>query len=93
MATCSKCGAVIPEGKEDCVICGSNPNAVTAPPPFRINGSDDIAAILLRIEETERKNQKLLKSISSATAILAGVTIIQILILFSNFSSFARFFM
>lgn len=88
MATCLKCGAVIPEGKEACVICGSNPNEVTAPPPFRTNGSDDISAILLRIEETERKNQKLLKSISSATAILAVVTIIQILIVFSTFARF-----
>ncbi len=85
MATCLKCGAEIPEGKVTCETCEANPSAVSAPLPFRVNANDDVTAILLRIEETERKNQRLLKSISSATAILAAVVIFQFLALLFGF--------
>lgn len=86
MKSCIKCGAALSENVDYCEACGTSQNGTVAPKPVAAqNSHDDIKAILLRIEEIERKNQILFKSISSATAILAGLVILQVLSLLFSF--------
>ena len=78
MAKCIKCGVELPDGATFCEGCGTNQCSANNDFPS-IPVSNEIE-ILQRIEEGQQKNLKLLKSISSSTAILAAVAIIQIIL-------------
>ncbi|MBO6231756.1 MAG: zinc ribbon domain-containing protein [Ruminococcus sp.] len=76
MSKCIKCGAELPEGSAFCAACGTNQ---TVPQQFTPPSE---AELLQRIEQGQQENRRLLKSISSSTAILAVVVIIQVLLAF-----------
>ena len=64
------------EGSAFCAACGTNQ---TVPQQFTPPSE---AELLQRIEQGQQENRRLLKSISSSTAILAVVVIIQVLLAF-----------
>lgn len=78
MAKCIKCGVELPDGATFCEDCGAN--QCSANNDFPSTPVSNEIEILQRIEEGQQKNLKLLKSISSSTAILAAVAIIQIIL-------------
>lgn len=78
MAKCIKCGAEMPDGTVYCPNCGTNQLPVIKDFPTIPATSE--AEILQRIEEGQKENRRLLKSISSSTAILAAVVIIQVIV-------------
>ena len=74
MTKCIKCGAELPEGSAFCAACGTNQ---TAPQQFTPPSEVEL---LQRIEQGQQENRRLLKSISSSTAILAAVVIVQVIL-------------
>ena len=66
---CTVCGKEIPEGSAICEAC-----------KVQQEKDNKTIALLEKIEEGQQKNLKMLKSISSSTAILAAAVILQVIL-------------
>lgn len=66
---CTICGKEMPEGITICDACKAQQER-----------DNNMITLLAKIEEGQQKSLKMLKSISSSTAILAAVVIIQVIL-------------